>query len=526
MIFQTLITLAPILVLLLFAALVSVLQLIKRGSSTLWITAVLGALFAWLFIFLNHQNLQIGNQILPWNLINQIDFSPTIQYNNVSWPYAVAVSTVLLSSMLISIINDEGGKWVTWMMSLILGALGLLAVLALNPITLVLAWAALDVCVLFVVVALEPDVRARGRAVIAFSVNISAVALLSWISLIENQVSGEGLQDNLEMYIGVLAFVVIGLRVAGITTLSPVISKTNFSKSLSSLLYLVPAAAAFALFNTIRKMSLSLGVEHLLVFLIGLIVCINALLWVWKPTSFRYQHIWIIMLAGFVTVSFIRGNVDASLAWGVALIYSGGILFLVSVKHRFIFILAAISLMSISMLPYTPSWPGAQLFAPPFYWGQLLLLISHVLILLGFAQVAQKTVKEEQRYDRFTWAIYFWGLFLLPITHIFMGFLARDMAPLGLSRWLGFLSSAAAMSIFLVHYFFPKLQIWSLYRNRQKPVLQMSINFSWLWRSTWPLYRGLDRGVNLLTQVMEGDGGILWTLLLLVLFITLIRQFS
>lgn len=525
MILQTLTTLAPILVLLFCAALIGVLHIFKRGSSTLWIAAVLGALLAWLFVFLNYRNFQISIQILPWNLINQPDFSPKIQFNRYSWSYAIAVITLLLSSLLTSIVNAEGKRWITWIMSLVLGAFGLWSVLALNPVTLVLAWAAMDICVFLIVSGLITTNQARERAVVAFSVNILAVLLLSWSTLIEYPLSSEGFSGNQEMYMSLLALVVIGFRFGSIKILSPVMNDTGFSKSLGSLLHLVPAAAAFALFNTIPALSLPAGIEQTLVVFISMIVFFNAISWVWKTKLPRHQTNWIIFMAGFSIVSVIRGDLEASLAWGVALIMSGGIFFLVSVNHRYLLLLAGIGLLNISMLPYTPTWGGTQLFAPPFHWGLLILLFSHTIILIGYFRIARKLDDHEEKIGRFTWAVYFWGLILLPLIHLLIGFLMRDSVPLGLSSWLGLLSSAAALSIFLVHRFYPKLRIWSFPGNRFMPTLHKLFNFSWFWRSLRSLHRGMGRAVDLLTKVLEGEGGILWTLLLLVLFITLVRQF-
>jgi len=525
MILQTLYTLAPILVLLFCAALIGVLHIFKRGSSTLWIAAVLGALIAWVFVFLNYRNFQISISILPWNFVNQYDFSPTIQFNRYSWSYALAIITLLLSSLLISIINDEGKRWITWILSLILGAFGLWSVLSLNPVTLILAWAAMDIGVFLIVSGFVTNSQARERAVVAFSINILAVLLLTWSTLIEYPLSSEGLPGNQESFVSLLALAVIGLRVGGITIYSPAINDTDFSKSLGSLLHLVPAAAAFALFNTIQVLSYPEGVELALVVAISMIVLINAMSWVWQAKSSRHLTNWIILMAGFSMVSVIRGELEASLVWGVASILSGGILFLASMNHRYLFLLAGIGLINISMLPYTPTWAGTQLFATPFYWGLFILLFSHVLILLGYFQIARRLDDRQEKVDRFTWIVYFWGLLLLPLVHLLIGILMRDSAMLGFSGWLGLLSSAAALSIFIVHRYYPKHRIWSFFGNRFMPRLQKLFDLRWFWRSLWSLYRGFGRAVDLLTKVLEGDGGILWTLLLLVLFITLIRQF-
>ncbi|MEO8356860.1 MAG: hypothetical protein ABI621_13175, partial [Chloroflexota bacterium] len=52
-------------------------------------------------------------------------------------------------------------------------------------------------------------------------------------------------------------------------------------------------------------------------------------------------------------------------------------------------------------------------------------------------------------------------------------------------------------------------------------------NTSWLdwsYQALWDLYRQMGRVSNALTYLLEGESGIMWTLLFLVLFITVFTQ--
>jgi hypothetical protein len=46
----------------------------------------------------------------------------------------------------------------------------------------------------------------------------------------------------------------------------------------------------------------------------------------------------------------------------------------------------------------------------------------------------------------------------------------------------------------------------------------------WLYRAFWNLYRQLGRVSHAFTNLLEGESGIMWTLLFLVLFITVFTQ--
>jgi hypothetical protein len=46
----------------------------------------------------------------------------------------------------------------------------------------------------------------------------------------------------------------------------------------------------------------------------------------------------------------------------------------------------------------------------------------------------------------------------------------------------------------------------------------------WFFRGMWGLYRQIGRFSNTFSAILEGDGGFMWTLLFMVLFISLISQ--
>ena len=71
--------------------------------------------------------------------------------DSISWPYAFTTGTLVLAVVLTDIVRAQEPDWSAWTASLSLTALGLIAVLAGNPLTLILAWAALDFAELLVI---------------------------------------------------------------------------------------------------------------------------------------------------------------------------------------------------------------------------------------------------------------------------------------------------------------------------------------------------------------------------------------
>jgi hypothetical protein len=53
--------------------------------------------------------------------------------------------------------------------------------------------------------------------------------------------------------------------------------------------------------------------------------------------------------------------------------------------------------------------------------------------------------------------------------------------------------------------------------DRAVMVIRGLLSFGWLYRVLWQFYQGAGRLLNFMTTILEGDGGILWSLLLLAL---------
>ena len=97
-----------------------------------------------------------------------------------SWPYAFAIGTLLLAVVLTDIARAQESDWSAWTASLCLTALGLMAVLAGNPLTLILAWAALDFAELLVMFWHVHTREGRRRVALTVSAKVISLFLLLW----------------------------------------------------------------------------------------------------------------------------------------------------------------------------------------------------------------------------------------------------------------------------------------------------------------------------------------------------------
>jgi hypothetical protein len=144
------------------------------------------------------------------------------------------------------------------------------------------------------------------------------------------------------------------------------------------------------------------------------------------------------------------------------------------------------------------------------------------MLIAGFVRHSLRMTMRSPSEDQPIWAknVYPIGIFLLLIVAVL----------LGLFGWNGTLqignllagSLAALLSLGLL-WLSPRLRVLNPVRAHWvRPV-----NVSWLeagYQVLWTVYRQLGRVSNVVSGVLEGESGVMWTLLVLVLFATFFAQ--
>jgi hypothetical protein len=155
--------------------------------------------------------------------------------------------------------------------------------------------------------------------------------------------------------------------------------------------------------------------------------------------------------------------------------------------------------------------------------GYGLFVIPHLLansfLLAGLFRHAFKhpddlDLGQEPRWIQLIYSI---GLSTLSITILITSFWGWPGAS-SIGTW--WLSMVMIILSFAIYFTFNKIYITSkISQFRISKVKPVSISTVF-----WSGYRTIRNLINLITNVLEGDGGILWSIVLLVLFISLITQ--
>jgi len=244
--------------------------------------------------------------------------------------------------------------------------------------------------------------------------------------------------------------------------------------------------------------------------------------WMWlrAPDELNGRPYWVISLVSLSVISALSGNPTGAIAWGCALILVGGALFLTSVQITWLNRAMLIGVWSLSALPFSltaSAWIGNLGFFLPF------VIVAQALTMAGFIRHALRPAERDTLESQPGWtrAVYPAGIILLIVVQIALGFIGWKGA-LQIGAWLQAL--IASILTFGLVWATPRFRILNPIRAHWVTSTASRLNV--VPQTFWSLYRLLARLSQSIITTLEGEGGIMWTLLFLALFISLLSQGS
>jgi hypothetical protein len=515
------IILTPIALLLFTSLGMLLLRWLRPRFSYFWLVAAFGALITWPVAFYLRTQIPTEFTLVTWSPPELFPVSPILQLDEISWPFVVALATLSLAVILTDVVRAEGTRWPAWAGSLAISAVGIFAVMAGNTLTLLLAWATIDLAELSFLIIQILQSEIRERIVLAFSARVAGIMLLIAAG-ISAQVSGGGSSfTNLPPQTNLLFILAASLRLGVLPLHVAFMEDARLRHGLGTILRLVPAAAGLVLLVRVAPMGIPKGALPFLDLLTGLAAFYGGISWLSAPNELDGRPFWILGGASLAVVATINGQTDASLAWSITTLLAGGLIFLTSVHHRRLLPLPLLGLTAITMLPFTPTWPAIKLYVPGFQAISAVFLFAQSLLLVGYLRHTMRPESNPGHYDRWVWLIYPLGLAVLPVV-LFLVAYWNGSVPQGIQAW--YQAWPTVVLLFLSALFIVAWRRGLHLPARLVATLQNIFSFDWFYRLVWGIYQQLSRVVAFLNLIQEGEGGILWTLLLLALLLSLLIE--
>lgn len=516
--------LIAVFILLLFGIAVLVIRLVAPRFPYSWLIAASGALIVWPILLFARTLIPDSFPLKFWDLPGLITTPPAILLDEFSWPFAFSIAALLLATILTDAARTEDADWSTWSLSLFGSAIGLIAVMAGNPITLLLAWAGLDMAGVVVMIWQTRSGGGARPGAMNFIIRTIGIMILLWVVISSQREQQQVTFANIPPQFGIYLLLAAWLHM-GTLPIQPVGEKAGASKrSDATLFQLVFAASSLVLIS--RTASIGIASSQLLyIYLLAAVIAIyGCISWLFSREENEGQPFWILGLSAFSIVSAARGMPGASLAWGVVALLSGGLLLLFTLRIRVLLIFPLIGLLSLTGLPLTLSWNGNGLYGLPFSPFLLIFILSQALFLFGYLRFSIQVRSSQVAGERLIWIIYTWGLILLTLSVLIVSWwenlpLGKLVTPVSLTSLLPVVMviGIAALTFFLDR------RGWQV-TARGRSIFVSIFNFHWIYEAFSTLFQGLERILGFISLVLEGEGGILWALLWLVLLLTFLTQ--
>ena len=490
----------------------------------IYLVATGSAIAGWLSVLSWRFRLPLSFEFPRWEPTNLFLESLSFTTDSLTWPLAFSVMTFTLAVILTATARDNFPATIAWAATLLLGGFGLLAVLANNPLTLLMIWAAIDLAELAAQLYAVNGPQASEKVVTAFATHIAGIGILLWASMVSIS-NGFPLDfQNAPSQVGLYLLMAVGLRLGVIPLHLPYLSESAIRRGFGSALRLISAASSLVLLARIPTSSVASVFTPILLSLTALTAIFGGWMWLRAANELDARPFWIIGLSSLAMASALRGNQIGAVAWGCALMLSGGALFLSSVHHTWLSRALWVGMWGISALPFSMTATGWSSSAPSFWPVWPFLLLAQGLLLAGYFRHAMHPILHTNlgTLDLAAMYIYPIGIGLLLVSSTLLGIWGWDGAfKLGtlIPALIGVLLGAAFIWIT------PRLRVLTPVRAHWvRPEGGTIIWIDWLFRSLWSLYLAAGRLSTFFSNLLEGDSGFMWTLLFLVLFISLMAQ--
>src|SRR5918994_7848565 len=212
-----------------------------------WLIATGGALLGWISILAWQVQMPVSLQFPAWQPELLFTQSPTFVGDGIAWTFALSLATLCLAIILTAAVRSNFPRPINWMGTLILTTLGILAVLADNPLTLVLLWSAIDISELIAQMRVVKDPGRSERTVTAFASRAAGIFVLLWADMV-SVANGQALDfRSAPPQAGLYLVLAAGLRIGVLPLHLPYSAESSLRRGFGTGLGMISAASSLIL---------------------------------------------------------------------------------------------------------------------------------------------------------------------------------------------------------------------------------------------------------------------------------------
>jgi len=510
-------------------------QAIKPNFARSWFIAIAGASLAWIGIFFLRLYLPMDLELIRWLPETLYHTSIAFRIDYINWHYMVAILALCIAVILTDSSRASTSTTPTsWAAALVLTGLNLISVMSRDPLTMSIAWAVTDLVEWIYVLSILRNSESKGRVTTVYGVRLISTFVLVAATAIGWQVTAGLDFTQIPPTASLLFLVAAGLRLGVLPLNLPMQNLPEFKRGTNLLLRFSPVVSALVLIAHLPSEILVLNQS--LVSVISILTVLAALyasaMWLTRADANEGRPYWIVALSAFALQSALNGQPENSRVWGLALLLTGGVLFLFDPPIRRIRFIPLLGLIGITGIPFTLAASGwSALLGQGVSLAGIMMILCHAMLVGGYLRYileANSTVTGLEKYARITFPL---GLILIIQTMLVLNLVGwpdvvtvgtwwGSLASLGLVLLGGLLSKILGLR-FSSTEFKEKIPFYRL-GHRALNTLRVVFSLDWLYALARWIFARLSSFAGFFRQVLEGEAGELWSIFFLLVMAILI----
>ncbi len=510
-------------------------QAVKPNFARSWFIAIAGASLAWLGTFFLRLYLPMEVELIRWLPESLYQTAIAFRIDYINWHYMVAILALCIAVILTdSSRASTNATPTTWAAALALTGLNLIAVMSRGPLTMAIAWAITDLVELIYLLNFNRSSGSKSNITAIYGVRLISTFVLVAATAVGWQVTAGLDFTQIPPTASLLFLVAAGLRLGVLPLNFPMQNTPEIKRGTDLLLRFSPVVSALVLIAHLPSEILVLNQS--LVSIISILTVLAALyasaMWLTRADANEGRPYWVVALSAFALQSALNGQPEHSRVWGLALLLTGGVLFLFDPPIRRIRFIPLLGLIGVLGVPFTLAASGwSAILGAQVSSASIVMILCHAMLVGGYLRYiveANSTVTGLEKYARFTYPL---GLILLIQTMLVLNLVGwpgvltlgtwwGSVASLGLVLLGGFLSKKLGLRLTSAD-FKEKVPFYRL-GHRVLNALRVVFSLDWVYAIARWLFERLSDVAGFFRQVLEGEAGVLWSLFFLLVIATLI----
>jgi hypothetical protein len=397
---------------------------------------------------------------------------------------------------------------------------------------LLIGWAAIDVIEISALLRNNPESRSNQRIIIGFTSRFLGLILIFWAIVLGSRESGFRTDFiNLSPLVGLPVLIGIGLRLGLFPVHLTYAEETSIRRSQGNLFRFIPPAASLVLLSRIPQETLSVEL-NIIIRLLTMVAAIYGLIrWLSEKRELDTRPYWVMILSSLAILSTLNGYSMGSVSWGVSMILLGGALYLHDFKTSSIQILLFIGLLLFTGIPFMPNAVGlAGLMGSPNLFIEIISLLIFLPLLVGLFRKIKSKAFMPTGLERIVHLTYPLSILLLIISYIIIGLFGwRGSRIVG--AWPAIITGITIVMLAMLirkvflHQITRLTTLFTDLINKYSDVRKYAITvfkFSWVYTIFRWIFGIIGKIIDWFTFLLEGESGLLWGLVFLILLIMVI----